>query len=97
MIEEFVNINVEEENLHGKNESRDLVPDSQDYLNVIGGKEIIQLKNNCIPKGLVPLEKLFDNNDVERNPKVTPNDSEVEDCNIGIEQESKIIEVSKSG
>lgn len=28
----------------------------------LGGKEIIQLKNNSFPKGLVPLEELFDNN-----------------------------------
>jgi hypothetical protein len=33
------------------------------------------VKNNCIPKSLVPLEKLFDNNGVARNPKVTSNDS----------------------
>lgn len=33
---------------------------------------------------------------MERNPKVTPNDSEIEDCNIGIEKEPRIIIVSKS-
>ena len=30
--------------------------------------DIIQLSNNFIPKGLIPLEKLFDYNDVPRNP-----------------------------
>jgi hypothetical protein len=39
---------------------------------------------------------MFDNNDVEKNPKVTPNDSEVEDCNIRTKQESNIIKISKS-
>jgi hypothetical protein len=39
----------------------------------------VQLKNNIIPKGLVPLEKLFDENDVARNPKITVNDEDVED------------------
>ena len=96
MTKEFANVNIDEENLHGENESTVLVLDSQDYLNVIGGKEIIQLKINCIPKGLVPLEKIFDNNDVARNPKVTRNDNEVEDCNIGTRQEPKIVKVSKS-
>jgi hypothetical protein len=43
------------------------------FLNHIVGRDIVQIKNNVIPKGLVPLEKLFDNNDVARNPKVTPN------------------------
>jgi hypothetical protein len=37
------------------------------------------LKRNIVAKGLVPLEELFDENDVAQNPKVTPNDAEVED------------------
>ena len=61
-----------------------------------GGKEILKLKNNTIPKGLVPLEELFDNNDVAKTPKVTLNEVEVKDCNIGTEQEPKIIKLSKS-
>jgi len=43
----------------------------------------VQLKNNIIPKGLFSLENLFDENDVAKNPKVTTNDEDVEDCNIG--------------
>jgi len=39
----------------------------------------MQLKNSIIPKGPVPLEKLFDNNDVARNPKITTDDGDVED------------------
>jgi hypothetical protein len=73
-----------------------LTPNSQDYHNVIAGKEIIQLKNNCIPKRLVPLEKLFDNNDVAKNPKVTPNEGEAEYCNIGTEKEPRLIKLSKT-
>ena len=34
------------------------------YENLIASQEIIDLKTNHIPKGLVPLEMLFDNNDV---------------------------------
>jgi len=34
--------------------------------------EIINLKNNFFPKGLVPLEDLFDSNDVARKPKMEP-------------------------
>ena len=56
----------------------------------------MQLKNNTIPKGLVPLEELFDENGMEKNPKVTPNDVEVEDCNIGTEQEPGINKISKN-
>ena len=64
-------------------------------MNVFAGKDIIQLKNNSIPKGLVPLEDLFDKNDVAKNPKVTPNSEEVEDFNIGTDAEPKMINLSK--
>jgi hypothetical protein len=37
----------------------------------------VQFKNNIIPKGLVPLEKFFDNNDVAINPKITANDEDI--------------------
>jgi hypothetical protein len=51
----------------------------------------VQLKNNIIPKVLVPLEKLFDENDVTKNPKITVNDEDIEDCNIGTQENPKII------
>ena len=56
----------------------------------------MQLKNNIIPKVLVPLEKLFDNNDVARSPKITVNEGDVEDCNIGTQEDTKIIKLSKT-
>ena len=55
----------------------------------------MQSKNNSIPKGLIPLEDLFDKNDVARNPKVIPNNDEVEDYNIGTNVDPKIINLSK--
>ncbi len=34
--------------------------------------EVINLKDNFLPKGLNPLEDLFDSNDVSRKPKMEP-------------------------
>jgi hypothetical protein len=42
------------------------------------------------------LEKLFDENDVARNPKIIANDEDVEDCNIGTEENPIIIKLSKT-
>ena len=42
--------------------------DTSDFKTQISNHDIIQLSNNFIPKGLIPLEKLFDQNDVLRNP-----------------------------
>jgi hypothetical protein len=48
-----------------------------------------------IPKGLVPLENIFDNNDVAKNHKIIANEEEIEDCNIGTKEDPKIIKLSK--
>ena len=50
----------------------------QELLTHLGNKEIIQLKNNSFPKGLVPLEELFDHNDVAKPPGVVPSETKVE-------------------
>ena len=63
-------------------------------LNQIAEKDIIQLSKNSIPKGLVPLEELFDNNDVAKSPGVKPNGEEVQDVNIRIEKDSKVVKVA---
>ena len=49
------------------------------------------MKNNFIPRGLIPLEFFFDQNDVAKNPKVKPAENAVEDRNIGIEENLKIV------
>jgi hypothetical protein len=63
MSDEFTNINIDYED---------------PFQNQIAGRDIVQLKNNIIPKGLVPLEKLFDENDVARNLRIIANDEHVE-------------------
>ena len=68
----------------------------QELLTHFGDKEIIPLKNNSFPKGLVPLEELFDHNDVAKTPGVVPSDTEVEDLNIGTASDPKFIKISKS-
>ena len=93
MSREFQNVKINQENMLEKEESAELV---SEYITKLEGKYIIQLKSNTIPKGLVPLEIFFDSNDVARSPKVAPSDAEVEECNIGIEQEPKVIKISKN-
>ena len=67
--------------------------DPKELLNTIGRKQILQLNNNCNPGELVPLERLFDNNDVAKNIRVNPYGNEVQECNIGTtkSQDGKII------
>ena len=57
---------------------------------------MLQSKYQSLPKGLVPLEELFDLNDVAKKPKLEPIETEVEECNIGSEKNSKMIKLSKT-
>ena len=51
--------------------------------------EVINLKDNFLPKGLTPLEDLFDLNDIPRKPKMEPLKSDIEECNIGTKENPK--------
>ena len=87
---EFVNTHIDGENDNCEN-FQDAEKSEEEMINVeklkgtLGGKDIIQLKSNFIPRGLIPLEKLFDQNDVAKYPKVKPADNAIEDKNIGTE------------
>jgi hypothetical protein len=56
---------------------------------------MLVLKNNQIPKGLIPLERLFYQNDVPVKSTLQPQPEEVEDYDIGTEKESKVVKISK--
>jgi hypothetical protein len=60
MSDKFANINIDEECCGDEDESVDARSNDDPFQNHITGRDIIQLKNNIIQKGLVPLEKLFD-------------------------------------
>jgi len=60
-----------------------------------GNSIVLQLKNNSIPKGLIPLEKLFDRNDMFKSPRIQADDEEVESCNLGTVAMPKMIKLSK--
>jgi hypothetical protein len=42
----------------------------------------LKLRDNILPRGLIPLEELFDFDDEAKNPKIEPIGKEVEDYNI---------------
>ena len=93
MYGEFNNLKIDQENM---NDKREIVEQEPTYLTQLVGKDIIQLKSNSFPRGLVPLEDIFDSNDVAKSPKVAPRDDEVEECNIGTEEDPKVIKISKN-
>ena len=74
---EFVNTQIENESVDSEN-FQDVDKDGEGIVDMeklegsLGGKDIVQLKSNHIPRGLIPLENMFYQNDVVRDPKVKP-------------------------
>ena len=58
--------------------------------------EVLQLKENVFPKGLIPLEELFDQDDVARKPSLVPTEKGVKDVNIGTAENPKMVKLSKA-
>ena len=48
-----------------------------------------------MPRRLIPLEKLYDQNDVAIDPKMKPADDTMEEKNIGTKENPRIIKLSK--
>ena len=63
--------------------------------NISPEKGILQLKNNNIPRGLIPFERLFNQNDVALKPDPFQ-DTKLEDFNMGSPQQQKIVKLSRS-
>jgi hypothetical protein len=60
----------------------------------MGQHDIVQLPNNYIPRGLVPLEKIFNQNDVPYKPDKKERDPSVHEHNIGSQSHPKFINLS---
>jgi hypothetical protein len=70
--------------------------ESEELGNDESDADILQLKSNILPRGLVPLEDLFDSDDVAKKPKIEAHGQEVEECNIGTEEKPRMVKLSKS-
>jgi hypothetical protein len=61
-----------------------------EFSNKIADHQIIQLPSNHIPRGLIPLERLFNGNDVAVGGRVSGDDADTAECNIGTPEEPKL-------
>ena len=57
-------------------------------------QNIVQLPNNYIPRVLVPLEELFDHNDIHFKPAKKELDPAIQEKNIGSQSHPKLINLS---
>jgi hypothetical protein len=90
IVDEFSELHIDQDHDSENNPHADV------FLNKIANHHIVQFPRNNIPKGLVPLEILFDRNDVAVKIKVSANDADVTECNMGIEKDPKYVKFSSS-
>lgn len=58
--------------------------------------ELLQLKDNIIHRSLIPLEEIFDQDDVARKLSSLPTNKGVEDVNLGTNDKPKLVNLSKA-
>jgi hypothetical protein len=69
--------------------------DPQEFQENFSNHRMLVLKNNHIPKGLIPLERLFDHNDMPLKSNLQPQLEEVEYCDVGTKEEPRMVKISK--
>jgi hypothetical protein len=89
-VEEFSALHIDQDHDDTK------IPHADIFLNTIVDHKIFQLPSNHIPKGLVPLEILFDINDVVVKVKGSSEEVDVTECNLGTEENPKYVKLSRS-
>ena len=89
-VDEFLTLHIDQDpDLEG-------IPCPEEFVSKIANHQIIQLPSNHIPRGLFPLEILFDGNDVPVKGKVSNEDVDTTECNIGSQEEPRFIKLSSS-
>jgi len=59
------------------------------------GLEVINLPNNTLPKGCIPVEQMFDRQDVYKGKPVEEQSDNVLEFNIGTELEPRMVKIGK--
>jgi ribonuclease HI len=85
VVDEFSNIHIDQKNQNVEESKKPKLKRK------MGHHDIVQLPNNYIPRGLVPLEELFDHNDVPYKPDKKEKYPVVHEHNIGSQNHPKFI------
>jgi ribonuclease HI len=88
VIDEFAELQIDQDNEHDDGDEQPKLKSK------IAAHEIVQLSTNKIPKGLVPLERLFDNNDVAVKLQSAEKDPDVFKYNVASEQDPRHVNLA---
>jgi len=71
-------------------------PHADVFMNKIDNHHVVQFPSNHIPKGIFPLERLFDKNDVAIKVEGSTEEVDVTEYNLGMEENPKWVKLSSS-
>jgi hypothetical protein len=94
-IDEFAEMHTDQENQNDPIWIMQEGEDPQEFHDKIVNHRMLVLKNNQIPKGLIPLERLFNQDDIPSRSTLQPQPEEVEDCDIGTKENPRLVKLSK--
>jgi hypothetical protein len=94
-IDEFVETHIDQENQNDPIWIMQEEEDPQEFHDKIANHRMLILKNNQISKGLIPLERLFNQDDIPSKSTLQPQPEEVEDCDIGTKGNPRMVKLSK--
>ena len=94
-LDEFTETHTDQENQNDPIWIMQEGEDSKEFHDKIANHRMLVLKNNQIPKGLIPLERLFNKDDIPSKTTLQPQPEEVEDCNIGTKENPRMVKLSK--
>lgn len=97
LIEEFFTTHIDQDGMPSVEEEEEENNENVEFSfeEKIVGRKNMQLKSNFFPRGLVPLEQLFDQNDIPTRPKVQPKKEKVQEHNLGTPRDPQMIRLSK--
>ena len=94
-IDEFVEMHTDQENQNDPIWIMQEGEDPQEFHDKITNHRMLILKNNQILKGLIPLERLFNQDDIPSKSTLQPQLEEVEHCDIGTTGNPHLVKLSK--
>ena len=87
-MDEFSDMHIDQENLNMEESQKLKLKDK------VGDQNIVQLPSNYIPQDLVPLEELFDHNDMPLKPSKKEQGPTIHEKKIGSQSHPKPINLS---
>ena len=93
MVDDFSETHIDQENQNDHTWIMQEGEEPEEFWEKIANHRLLVLKSNQIPKGLIPLERLFDQNDMPLRSTLQPQPVEVEDYDVGNAKEPRIVKL----